>query len=708
MAEPGSVRAPAGLDVVVPVYGAAAELERCLRSLIRHTRRPPHRLLVVLDGPQPEAATSVVREAEAGWGAGFAVVELEHRRGFVGAANAGLTATSGDVVLLNSDAEVGPGWLENLAAAAASRPEIATVTPLSNHATICSVPETLAENLLPTGHDVDGFAALVAGCAARSYPELPTGVGVCLLIRRAAIDRVGLLDEERFGLGYGEENDLCLRASAAGLVNLLDDATFVYHAGGRSFGASAAALRRRAARRLESRHPGYRRLVGGFIRRDPLRPVRERVVAALEEAAGISPGGPAPHPRVLHVVHGWPPFNHAGTEIYARRLALAQASRHPVSVFARVGDPGRPTGAELALFDNGVRARLVVNNFDQRDPLQRNALVNRTMERALAGFVADEKPDIVHVHHLAGHAASLTRVPRRLGLPVVYQVQDWWALCARANLVQGDGSPCPGPAPGRCAACLPLTGLPPSALLNRLLYRLRRRLLRRALARADAYVMGSEAILGWYREAGMLAPGVSARVLRYGVPDLTPKRSPAASGRPLVFGFIGSLMPHKGPQVAVAAFRGLDGGRAELRVWGDPSGEPEFSAGLRTLAAGAPVRFEGRFAETEREQVLGQIDVLVVPSIGMESFGIVAWEALSAGVPVLASRLGALAELPVEGRCGALLPPGDPQALRTWVERLVADPGLLTRWRGGAPPVTGVEEHADALEEVYARALEGR
>ncbi len=692
-----------GVDVVVPVYGAAAELNRCLMSVARHTQRPPHRLLVVLDGPQADAVRVVVERARVAWGEGFSVLQLEQRRGFVAAANAGLTATTGDVVLLNSDTEVAAGWLDGLAAAA--RPGVATVTPLSNHATICSVPEFLAENLLPTGYDVDRFAALVASCAARVYPELPTGVGVCLYVRRETLTRVGLLDEERFGLGYGEENDLCRRAAAAGLVNTLDDATFVYHAGGRSFGRTAARLRRTAARRLERRHPGYHRLVGRFIREDPLQPVHERIFAALQADAGVAPAG---EPRVLHVVHGWPPFNHAGTEIYARRLALAQAAHQPVAVFSRIGDSHRTTGTELALFDEGVRVRLVVNNFDQRNPLARNALANRAMERSLAGFVADVKPDLVHVHHLAGHAASLLRVPRRLGLPVVYQVQDWWAMCARANLVRGDGSPCPGPAPGRCAVCLPLTGLPPAPLFNRLLYRLRRRLLRRALATADAYIMGSDAILRSYREAGLLAPGVPASVLHYGVPALTVQRRSAGPGRPVVFGFIGSIMSHKGPQVAVEAFRGVSRELAELRVWGDTSIAPGFSAQLHARATGAPVRFEGIFPEGERAEVLGEIDVLVVPSIGQESFGIVAWEALAAGVPVLASRVGALAELPVEGRCGALLPPGDSAALRAWVERLAAEPELLVRWRGGTPPVTSVAEHVQAVDAVYARLLEAR
>src|SRR6185295_2130246 len=61
-------------------------------------------------------------------------------------------------------------------------------------------------------------------------------VGACLYIKRKALERLGLFDEASFGLGYGEESAFCFRALEAGFLNVLDDATFIYHAGQRSFG----------------------------------------------------------------------------------------------------------------------------------------------------------------------------------------------------------------------------------------------------------------------------------------------------------------------------------------------------------------------------------------------------------------------------------------------------------------------------------------
>jgi GT2 family glycosyltransferase/glycosyltransferase involved in cell wall biosynthesis len=729
------------VDVVVPVHGAAADLARCVRSVLAHSELGLHRLVLVLDGPQ-EAAVEEALAPLAGRGEGEVVVLRQpERRGFAAAVNRGIAASDCDVVLLNSDTQVTAGWLDKLRRAAASAPDAGTVTPLSNHATICSLPRFLAENTVPAGHDVDSFAALVERVAAPSYPRLPTGVGFCLLVRRRLLAAVGGLDEERFGLGYGEETDLCMRATAAGFVHLLDDATYVWHRGQGSFGGAARAARvRRAERRMRRLHPGYLPAVAEFIRRDPLAAVRERVLAALRP---VSPAPPAPgvasHPAaesasaattaggprsVLHLVHGWPPFSTAGTEVYAAALARRQALHRDVAVFARVAWTGRRTGDAIEHHDRGVRVQLRVNHFDQRDPRARNALDERRQRRAFARFLDEERPDLLHVHHLAGHVATLVRVAARRGVPVVFQLQDWWQPCARVNLLHRDGYLCPGPALQRCAACAPLTRRPPAAVWNRLLHAARRRWMREALAAADVLVAGSRFLTDSYARLGWVPPGRRIRVIPYGVETagLAAAGAARADGtrtstdsprRPLRCGFIGSLMPHKGAHVAVAAFADIAPAEATLEVWGDPAVDAEYWRRLQELA-GPAVRFRGRFAEGEEASVMTGLDLLLVPSLGLESFGLVAREAHAAGVPVLASRRGALPEIfgpegehgaAVEGGPGgALVEPDDPAAIARWVRRLAAEPALLAAWRPATSPKT-MAEHAEEIEALYVEVL---
>jgi GT2 family glycosyltransferase len=692
------------VDVIVPVYGAAAELAACLASLLRQTDLGRHRLVLVIDGPQGEDVETALAAVAGRSGDEVLILRNPRRLGFVGSVNRGMALSDRDVILLNSDTEVTAGWLAKLQEAALSHPAIATVTPFSNHATIASLPRFAAVNALPAGWSVDRFAALVERVAARERPRLPTGVGVCLYIKRKALDRLGLFDAERFGLGYGEESEFCFRALKAGFLNVLDDATFIYHAGQRSFGASRSGRVKAAHRAMSRLHPEYLPTVARFLREDPLRPARERVLQGLRGRRPAIFRGPR---RVLHLVHGWPPWNPAGTEVYARRLALRQAAWREVTVYARMADPGRSLGEALEVDDGGARVRLVVNNFTQRDPLSRNALHDRRLAADFAALLDEARPDLLHVHHLAGHAATLPGLAARRRIPILFQIQDWWAPCARSNLLDAGRRLCSGPAPAKCSACLPLTGLAPAPLLNRALYTARGRLTRRALRHADAFVMGSQAIERSYRELGWLRAGDRAFVIPYGIERAggdAPRRRP---GSPLRFGVIGSILPHKGIHLAVAAFHGVDPARATLQVWGDPAASPSYTAEIAALASPA-VRFAGRFAEAARGEIFAGIDVLIVPSLGLESFGLVAREALAEGVPVLAARRGALAELfdgAAGAPCGAAFDPEEPDALRGWIERLVAEPEIVAGWATSPPRIKEMAEHAEEIERVYAEIL---
>lgn len=698
-------RPPAPLSVVVPVYGAAAALARCVDSLRRHCDPARHALLLVADGPQEAAVDAVLGAAR---GAGATVLAQPERRGFVAAVNRGLAATTGgDIVLLNSDTEVTAGWLDKLARAATAG--VASVTPFSNSATICSLPRPLAANALPAGWSLDAFAALVERVAAPEHPRLPTGVGFCMLVTRAALERVGPFDERRFGLGYGEEVDWCLRASAAGFVHVLDDATFVYHAGQSSFGPGLGRRVRAAHRVLVRRHPEYVRLIAAFLAADPLRGARQRVLDALAATRPRrSPTPPAP--RVLHVVHGWPPWSHGGTENYAAGLARRQAERRPTTVLARFANPSWSLGDALELDDRGVRVRLLVNNFTQRDPRSRNALAERRFERDFLALLREEATEVVHVHHLAGLAATLPALARRRGVPVVYQVQDWWTGCARVNLLDAWGRACDGPGLGKCSRCRPLTRLPGAALWNRALYLRRHQALFDALRRADARIAGSQAIVDSFRALGWLRQGDAVHVLPYGVEPAPALERVPRTGGPLRFGFLGAWMPHKGLDVAVAAFAGLDPAHVRLLVYGESSAAPAYAADVRR-DAGPAVELRGAFAPEAIEAVYASFDVLVLPSRGLESFGLVAREAMQRGIPVLASRRGALPEIFAaggEGSYGATFDPDRPETLRAWVERLAAEPDLLARWRRSLPPVVTMDAHAEAVEALYVEVLARR
>jgi GT2 family glycosyltransferase len=207
--------------------------------------------------------------------------------GFVGTVNRGMEMTRGNVVLLNSDTVLTPGWLTGLTRCLESSEAIATATPWTNNGEIVSLPRFCENNPLPP--DCDSVARLIVEHGPALYPDIPTAVGFCMAISRRAIDTLGLFDQELFGLGYGEENDFSMRARNAGMKNVLCDDVYVGHLGGRSFAPKGLAPNGAAMDRLLSRHPEYLELVSAFIAADPLAERRDKLVDALTQAGLLKP-----------------------------------------------------------------------------------------------------------------------------------------------------------------------------------------------------------------------------------------------------------------------------------------------------------------------------------------------------------------------------------------------------------------------------------
>ena len=139
---------PHSVDVIIPIYGAAELLRSCLESVAAETDLTTHRVVLVVDGPQERAVDAVIEDFVAAHPDAVRVLRNDERLGFVASVNRGMSASSNDVVLLNSDTEVTRRWLEQLMDAAYSAGDVGTVTPLSNHATLCSVPRAFAESSL--------------------------------------------------------------------------------------------------------------------------------------------------------------------------------------------------------------------------------------------------------------------------------------------------------------------------------------------------------------------------------------------------------------------------------------------------------------------------------------------------------------------------------------------------------------------------------
>jgi GT2 family glycosyltransferase len=264
------------VTVIIPVYRDREVTRRCLDSLAASTL-PATSCVLVIDDHSPEAAVSeLCRELCSNQG--FELLVNEQNRGFVGTANRGIShAVDTDVILLNSDTEVSGDWVQRLQAHAYAHEKTATVTPFSNNGTICSYPVIQDSNPLPADWDTPALDSLFAQANAGLNHPIPTAVGFCMYIKRTTLSEIGLLDEDNFGHGYGEENDFSLRASSRGWKHLVAADVFVYHAGSVSFAGEAPERKRSADQTMLLLHPEYNHLVTAFLQSDPLHIFRQRV-----------------------------------------------------------------------------------------------------------------------------------------------------------------------------------------------------------------------------------------------------------------------------------------------------------------------------------------------------------------------------------------------------------------------------------------------
>lgn len=272
----------AGLSpiVVMPVYGGDKTFSEAVLALSRNT--PDHVDVLIIDDASKERITlENIYRSKYQISQHLYSYQKTINEGYVAACNDAFDITGQrDIILLNSDCVVGPEWYVRLCDAAESSPQVATVSTLTNHGTVLSVPYRNAPvKFLPNELSPDQAAIQVSKSSGYLRPDLPTAVGHCLYIKRTALNLVGGFDPV-FGRGYGEEVDFSLRCSRMGLRNICADDVFTFHYGSGSFGDAAKKLQSDNHRIVVSRYPYYERTVQAASTQE-----RGELAAAIETAS---------------------------------------------------------------------------------------------------------------------------------------------------------------------------------------------------------------------------------------------------------------------------------------------------------------------------------------------------------------------------------------------------------------------------------------
>lgn len=277
MTEPLPI-SPQTIDIIIPIYNGMEYFDTLFAGIEK--TRMKYRLILVDDkSPDPEVLKYLERYAQQN--ENVVLIKNEENVGFVRSVNRALEIAVNHVALVNTDVEVPEEWLERLMEPILQDTKIATSTPFTTCGTLCSFPEFCKDNKIFEGMPLwkidDAFRRIKP-----MYPTMPTGVGFCMGMNIDAIRKVGYLDAETFGKGYGEENDWCRRAVEAGYRNVQVENLYVYHKHGGSFPSEEKQkLLEHNLKELERKHPNYNRETAAFCRRDPAREVRLYVMMQL-------------------------------------------------------------------------------------------------------------------------------------------------------------------------------------------------------------------------------------------------------------------------------------------------------------------------------------------------------------------------------------------------------------------------------------------
>jgi glycosyltransferase involved in cell wall biosynthesis len=333
---------------------------------------------------------------------------------------------------------------------------------------------------------------------------------------------------------------------------------------------------------------------------------------------------------------------------------------------------------------------------------------NSDIERAFAHFLDEAQPELVHFQHVMWLSHPVVAMAKARSVPVLLTLHDYWFLCANSQLVWPDRQGCPGKKWGlNCARCaLKQVHAPAVRLLQPFVapaLRVRDSLVRRAALCADRWIAPSYFLITQYVQAGF--PAEHMIYLENGIDASSITRSqhqPSTDGR-LRFTYLGSLAWQKGVHVVIEAFHGIPAHKVVLRIYGDPATFPDYSRAAQLAADDTNTQFLGAVPHELVGRVLAETDVLVVPSLWYENSPLVIQEAFAAGVPVVASRIGALTEKVRPGVDGWLCPPGDVQAWHETLLHLTERPEEAAHARAGIEAPLTLQQHVTRLEELYAQ-----
>lgn len=425
-------------DIIIPIYNAYECTKACIESVLKNTDLENNNLVLINDKSTDSRISRLLSKYQDT--KDIQVLENEKNLGFVGTVNRGMKLTKNDVLLLNSDTEVTQNWLEKIKKCAYQDEMIATVTPLSNNATLASVPKIFEPNDLSKGYTIEEMGRLVEECSYHDYPEIPTGHGFCLYIKREVLEKVGYFDEEGFGKGYGEENDFCYRCLNFGYRHILCDDTYIFHKESQSFQEDKKELIADGLKVLNERYPKYIDRLNKWIIENPLKYIGENIALELGKREN--------RPNILYIIHDWKDIkNHSGgTSLHALDLIKNMRDKYNFHIFA-------PEDGIYKLYSYYKNTETEIK-FSSVTEFHDLRFYNREYKKLLEDIIDTFHISLIHIHHLKDHYFDIANIIKEKKIYTMITLHDYYSVCPMINKIYRNEQYCDRPTYEQCKECL--------------------------------------------------------------------------------------------------------------------------------------------------------------------------------------------------------------------------------------------------------------
>ena len=433
-------------DIIIPVFNAFDCLEKCVESVLIHTNLQTNRLIIIDDRSTDERIIPFVEDLILGNTKNIIFIKNKENLGFIKTVNIGMRYSRNDVLLLNSDTEVTKNWLDKIQKCAYCKERIATVTPLSNDAGIVTVPVPFKANQIPAGYNLHEYQSLIENISYKEYPEIPSGVGFCLYIKREALDAVGYFDEESYGKAYGEEEDFCYRCLSHGYRHILCDDVLIFHKSSQSLSGLYQETLSIRQKTLKEKYPLYKSNSAKWSDNQPLNYINKNINFNLCVNNGKS--------NILILIHLWETQIGndkliGGTTLHVSDLINELKDKYNFYVFAPSN--GNEVHRLWCYWENGEESIDIYSIVSQ---CYSNRFFDLEYSRIFKKIIEIFNIDIVHIHHMIGHFFDIVDVLKAKKIGLYITLHDYFSVCPRINKFNYENRYCGYPDDNECDLCL--------------------------------------------------------------------------------------------------------------------------------------------------------------------------------------------------------------------------------------------------------------